>query len=174
MFSQLRQGGQIYILEKGESKLTLKIGQIVNTGTPTPVHTTQTVGLTYGFQPNMEMVIRANVDGTEGDFPHLPCDKCSHDYGNMIICDSRECALSEVDAINQRSTQIIDPVNIKNLRSIVASCKDIFKVLNPNFAKEEARDEAINLLNERLDNFEKRVGQSLGNIEKFLSKSVKP
>lgn len=170
MFQNLRQGNQIYILEKGE-KPSLKIGQVLKVGSPTAVYNTQTTGIMNGFQPKMEIVVRANVDGTEGDFAHLYTDESVHDYGNMVVTDSREAMLSEVDSLKQKSQQEIDRLEYN--KSVVASCGEIFKVLNPRYAKEQERDEAIKDLNSRFDNFEKRMGTTLSNIEKLLSKGTK-
>ena len=170
MFQNLRQGNTLYVIDKSGVP-ALKLGQVLATGNPTPVYSTQTAGLTLGMQPKMEVLVRAKVDDKEGEFPHLPADQNVHDYGTMVVTDSREAALSEVDAIKQNAKAVLD--SVAHNEATVAACDEMFKVLNPSYAKEKERDEAISSLSERLDNFEKRMGQTLGNIEKLLSKNAK-
>lgn len=86
------------------------------------------------------------------------------DYGNMIVADSRETMLSEVDAMKQRAQEVLDSVD-KN-KSTIAACESMFKVLNPNFAKEAERDAEIKNLSGRLDGIE----ASLSQITKLLNK----
>lgn len=163
MFQELRQGSTIYVLEKSE-KPTLKMGQVINVGQPTPVYNTQTAGITMGMQPRMEITIRAKVDGTDGDFSHLPASSGVHDYGNMVVADSREGMLSEVDVMKQRAQQELDRRE-KN-EAIVAACNEMFKSLNPSYAKEAERDEAITNLNSRLNGIEDAMSQILERLNK--------
>lgn len=163
MFQNLRQGNTLYILEKSETPI-LKLGEVINVGTPTPVYNTQTAGLTMGFQPKMEVLVRAKVDDKEGDFAHLPTDQSVHDYGTMIVTDSREAMLSEVDSMKQRSQHILDTVDYH--KEVVDACDGMFKTLNPNYAKERERDEAIDTLNERMSGIE----EELSKVVKLLTK----
>lgn len=166
MFQNLRQGNTLYVIDKS-GVVTLKVGQIVSVGNPTPVYNTQTAGLTIGIQPKMEVLVRAKVDDKEGDFPNLPADRNVHDYGTMVVTDSREAALSEVDAIKQCAQGVLD--SVPHNEATIAACDEIFKALNPSYAKEQERDAAISSLSQRLDGFEK----TLVNIEKLLSKNAK-
>lgn len=170
MFQNLRQGNSLYIIDK-TGVPSLKIGQVVTVGNPTPVYNTQTVGLTLGLQPKTEVLVRAKVNDSEGEFPHLPADQNVYDYGNMVVTDSREAAISEVDAIKQHAQSIID--SMEHNEATVVACDEMFKALNPNYAKEKERDEAISSLSTRLDSFEERMGKTLSNIEKLLSKNAK-
>lgn len=171
MFQTLRQGSQIYVLEKSKEGLTMKVGQVVKVGTPTAVYNSQTNGILAGFPPKMEFTIRASVDGQEGDFGHLLTDESVHDYGSMIVADSKESAISVVDTQKHQSLQELGRTefNEKNVKA----CDEIFKALNPEFAKEQARDEALKDLNNRFNDFEQRMGDTLSNIEKLLAKGAK-
>lgn len=163
MFQELRQGSTIYVLDKND-KPTLKTGQVLSVGQPTPVYNTQTAGITLGMQPRMEIIIRAKVDDKEGDFAHLPANLGTHDYGTMVVTDSREAMLSEVDTLKQRAQQELDRRE-KN-EAIVAACNEMFKSLNPSYAKEAERDEAIDNLNSRLDGIEDTMSQVLKLLNK--------
>lgn len=157
MFQNLRQGNTLYVIDKSGVP-SLKIGQVVSVGNPTPVYNNSTP-ITMGLQTKTEVLVRAKVDDKEGDFPHLPSDQNTHDYGNMVVTDSREAALSEVEALKQFSQSVIDSVP-HHEKSILA-CEEMAKSLNPNYAKEKERDEAIGSLNSRMDSME-------GNIAKIL------
>lgn len=163
MFQNLRQGNTLYILDKSDVPV-LKMGQVVNVGQPTAVYNTKTAGLTMGLQPKMELTIRAKVDDKEGDFSHLPADMTVHDYGNMIVTDNREAMLSEVDSLKQGAVQILE--SVERSKATIAACDEMFKVLNPSFAKEMARDEAIGNLNERLNGIESTMSQMLKLLNK--------
>lgn len=161
MFQNLRQGNTLYVIDKSGVP-SLKIGQVVSVGNPTPVYST-TTPITVGLQTKTEVLVRAKVDDKEGDFPHLPSDQNVHDYGNMVVTDSREAALSEIDALKQFSQNIID--SVPQHEETILACEEIAKSLNPNYAKEKERDEAIGKLNSRMDNIE----GSLGKILKLLN-----
>lgn len=149
----------------------LKVGQVTSVGAPFPKYKTITPNVGVGIQPEMVVDIHAKTDEQEYDFKQLPCNSSVSNYGNAIVSDSREAMLSEVDDMKQRSQGILDSVEYHE--KVLVACDEMLKSLNPNFAKEVARDEAINSLSERLDNFEKKFGQSLSNIEKLLSKGGK-
>lgn len=163
MFQSLRQGSTIYVLEKSDIP-TLKMGQVLNVGQPTPVYNTQTAGITMGLHPTMEVAIRAKVEDKEGDFSHLPAGQSVYDYGNMVVADSREAMLSEIDNISRNAQQRLDSRDKDE--ATVAACRDMFKKLNPNYAKEVERDEAIGNLNSRLDGIETTMSQVLKLLNK--------
>lgn len=170
MFSSLRQGSTVYILEKGD-KPELRIGQVVSVSNPVQKYTTATPGIGFGMNSEMVVDVKVKVDEQEYDFKQLGCTQSIGNYGNAVVSDNREAMLSEVDSMRQISQHIIDTVDYH--KEVVAACDGMIKVLNPHFAKEQERDEAINSLSTRLDSFEERMGKALGNIEKLLSKSTK-
>lgn len=162
MFQNLRQGNTIYVIDKSGVP-SLKLGQVVSVSNPTPVYN-NTTPITIGLQAKTEVLVRAKVDDKEGDFPHLPSDQNVHDYGNMVVTDSREAALSEIEALKQFSQSVIDSVP-HHEESIIA-CEEIAKSLNPNYAKEKERDEAIGKLSGRLDGIEENMAQILKLLNK--------
>lgn len=156
MFQNLRQGNTIYIIERNKVP-TLKTGQVVNVSTPLPVYGS-------GFQAQYEMTIRAKVGDKEGDFAHLPSSGDTHDYGNMIVADSRESVLAAIDNIEQVADGELS--RMEQNKATKVACVEIRKTLNPSFAKEQERDEAIENLSGRLDGIE----ESLSQITKLLNK----
>lgn len=163
MFQNLRQNDTIYVIDKTDVPV-LKIGQVIDKGNPMPVTPTQTSGLMMGMNQRLELTIRAKVDGVEGDFPHLLTDESTHDYGNMTVADSREAALGEIDKIRMKAQGELDRQEMNE--KTVESCEDMSKTLNPTYAKEKERDEAIDNLNSRMKGIESNVSQILKLLNK--------
>lgn len=163
MFQNLQPNDTIYIIDKNKVPC-LKIGQVLTKSTPMPVNQTQTNGLLMGLNQAMELTIRANVDGSEGDFPHLLTTEATHDYGNMVVTDTRESALSEIDKIRMKAQGELDRKELNE--QTIESCEEMSKTLNPTYAKEKERDEAIDNLSDRLDGIE----TSMEKILKLLNK----
>lgn len=161
MFQNLRQGSSLYIIDKTGDAPVLKTGQVVSVGNPTPVYNNQ---FTMGMQPKFEILVRAKVDGKEGDFAHLPAALDVYDYGAMVVSDNRESVLNEIGNICQMAQDELDRAE-KN-KAIVAACKEMSKAINPSYAKEAERDEAIDNLNNRLDGIEDTMAQVLKLLNK--------
>lgn len=163
MFQNLRQGDTIYVIDKSGVPF-LKMGVVINKSNPMSVTPTQTTGLMLGLNQQMEITLRANVGGQEGDFPHLLTIEDTHDYGNMVVAGTREAALSEIDKIRMTSQGELDrkEYNEKTLES----CEEMSKTLNPAYAKEKERDKAITSLNDRLDGIEDTMSQILKHLNK--------
>lgn len=161
MFQNLRQGDTIYVIDKSGVPF-LKMGVVVHKGNPMAVTPTQTNGLMLGMNQQMEITLRANVSGQEGDFPHLLTIEDTHDYGNMVVAGTREAALSEIDKIRMKAQGELDRKEYNE--NTVASCEEMSKTLNPAYAKEKERDEAIGNLNSRLDGIEDTMSQILKHL----------
>lgn len=134
MFSTLRQGASIYILDKGENP-QLKIGQIESVSAPQP-------RVAYYTQANDYTVdIRVRVDNETLDFQKVPTGLSSAPIGNIVLCDNRDDAISAVDAFMQNSQQILN--NLDYHKKVVQACDDMLVKLNPAYAKDKERDGAI-------------------------------
>lgn len=162
MFQNLRENDTVYIIDKSGVPC-LKIGQVKTTSRPMPANPTQTTGLMIGMNQQFEVTVRAVVDEKEGDFPHLPTMASVHDYGNMLIAETREAALSEIDKIRTKSQGELDRHDINE--QTVAACEEMSKSLNPTYAKEKERDEAISNLGGRLDSLESGMAEILEYIK---------
>lgn len=162
MFQNLRENDAVYVIDKSGVPC-LKIGQVKNVGRPMPVTPTQTSGLMLGMNQQLEVTLRAVVDEKEGDFPHLPAIGTVHDYGNMLIAETREAALSEIDKIRMKSQGELDRQDINE--QTVTACEEISKALNPTYAKEKERDAAISSLGGRLDSLESGMAEILEYIK---------
>ena len=101
------------------------------------------------------------------DFKNVPSSQSITTYNNVVITETKELMSNEVDNMLQSSKNIIDSVPYHN--SVIKSCEEILKDLNPRFAKEKERDEDISNLKTRIGGIESKMDQVLT----LLSKSDK-
>ena len=155
MFSALRQGSVVYILEKGENPV-LKVGQVVSITQPN-----------YGsnFLMNGSTIdINVKVNNQNMDFKNVPASQSVVNYNNAVITETKELMSNEVDNMLQSSRSIVDSVAYHN--NIITSCESILKELNPRFAKEKERDEDINNLKDKMGGIESKMDKILVLLQK--------
>lgn len=154
MFSALRQGSMLYILEKGEKPL-FKTGQVVSITQPN-----------YGnnFLMNGSTVdINVKVGDQTIDFKNVPASQTVASYNNTIITETKDLMSNEVDNMLQNSKSIVDSVTYHN--NVIQSCENILKDLNPRFAKEKERDEDISNLKNKIEGIENKMDKILTLLE---------
>ena len=161
MFQNLKVNDALYVIDKSGVP-SLKIGQVVSVGKPMPANPVQTPGLMLGMNQQFQIAIRAKVDGQEGDFGQLLTTESVHDYGNMLIIDNREVLLSEIDKMRMKSQGELDRRDLNE--QTVAACEEMSRTVNPEYAKEKERDEAISNLGGRLDNIESMLSKFMEQI----------
>lgn len=155
MFSALRQGSVVYILEKGENPV-LKAGQVVSITQP---------NYSSNFLMNGSTIdINVKVNNQNMDFKNVPSSQSVANYNNAIITETKELMSNEVDNMLQSSRSIVDSVTYHN--NIITSCENILKELNPRFAKEKERDEDINNLKDKMGGIESKMDKILVLLQK--------
>lgn len=155
MFSALRQGSVVYILEKGENPV-LKVGQVVSITQP---------NYSSNFLMNGSTIdINVKVNNQNMDFKNVPSSQSIANYNNAIITETKELMSNEVDNMLQSSRSIVDSVTYHN--NIITSCESILKELNPRFAKEKERDEDINNLKDKMGGIESKMDKILVLLQK--------
>ena len=155
MFSALRQGSVVYILEKGENPV-LKVGQVVSITQP---------NYSSNFLMNGTTVdINVKVNNQNMDFKNVPSSQSVANYNNAVITETKELMSNEVDNMLQSSRSIVDSVTYHN--NIITSCESILKELNPRFAKEKERDEDINNLKDKMGGIESKMDKILVLLQK--------
>lgn len=155
MFSALRQGSVVYILEKGENPV-LKVGQVVSITQP---------NYSSNFLMNGATIdINVKVNNQNMDFKNVPSSQSVANYNNAIITETKELMSNEVDNMLQSSRSIVDSVAYHN--NIITSCESILKELNPRFAKEKERDEDINNLKDKMGGIESKMDKILVLLQK--------
>lgn len=155
MFSALRQGSVVYILEKGENPV-LKVGQVVSITQP---------NYSSNFLMNGATIdINVKVNNQNMDFKNVPASQSVVNYNNAVITETKELMSNEVDNMLQSSRSIVDSVAYHN--NIITSCESILKELNPRFAKEKERDEDINNLKDKMVGIESKMDKILVLLQK--------
>lgn len=155
MFSALRQGSVVYILEKGENPV-LKVGQVVSITQP---------NYSSNFLMNGSTIdINVKVNNQNMDFKNVPSSQSVANYNNAVITETKELMSNEVDNMLQSSKSIVDSVTYHN--NIITSCESILKELNPRFAKEKERDEDINNLKDKMGGIESKMDKILSLLQK--------
>ena len=155
MFSALRQGSVVYILEKGENPV-LKVGQVVSITQP---------NYSNNFLMNGSTIdINVKVYDQNMDFKNVPSSYSVANYNNVVITETKELMSNEVDNMLQNSKSIVDSVTYHN--NIITSCENILKDLNPRFAKEKERDEDINNLKDKMEGIESKMDKILTILSK--------
>ena len=160
MFSTLRKGATIYILDRS-SEPEVKIGYIDNVTMPRPMYPTFNPAASLGT--NMQTVVDITLRiGEEKKEFSVPSNLSIHTYGDYTLSENKEAMISEVDSLLQNSKDVIDSVD-KHKANIQAYEK-ILKGLNPVYAKEQERDSAISSLTQQVDS----IQDSLNRLESLL------
>lgn len=155
MFSALRQGSVLYILEKGDT-ISLKVGQVSSITQPNYNNNYLMNGSTID--------INVKVGNENIDFKNVPSSQSVANYNNAIITETKELMSNEVDNMLQSSKSIIDSVPYHN--GVISACEKILKDLNPRYAKEKERDEDISNLKSKIGGIESKMDKILTLLSK--------
>lgn len=164
MFSALKEGSIIYILEKSNG-LKLKTGNVVGVSSPQFTNGSYSSLNPFGGVIN----IKVDTDGIIEDFGNLPTNqnKTYYDNGKITISESRDEIINEIENIIQNSKNIINSIDYHN--NVITDGEKILKDINPLFAKEKARDEEILNLHNRINTMDTKLDKLIT----VLSKSEK-
>ena len=151
MFSALNQGSLVYILDKTDG-VKFKIGEIV--GTTVPQFAIDGSG--------MVMKLSVKINGNVAEYNNVPSAATivSYNNGKFIIAETKQSIQSEVESTLHNANYIIE--HIEDYKSQIAQCEDVLKELNPQYAKDKARDEEI-------ANIKSEVAGMKTNIDKILA-----
>lgn len=140
MFSALRPGTTLYILDKSEEP-TVKVGYVENVTSPRPMYGAYNPAVSFGA--NMQTVVDINVKigDQKKEIVGIPSSATVHSYGDFVISETREAMISEVDAMLQNSKAVVE--SVERHEKMIKACEEILKQLNPIYAKEQERDSAI-------------------------------
>lgn len=147
MFSALRQGNVVYILDKSEG-LSLKKGQVLSN---------TAANMVYNLTPNSLLTLTIEINGETKEFNNIPAMQSSIQYNNgtYIIIDNQELASTEVENIIKSSKEILS--NTEYYEKLVIDGENVLKLLNPQFAKDKARDDEFNALKEQVGGMENKL-----------------
>lgn len=163
MFSGLRQGTTLYVLDKSEEPKVV-MGYVENVTAPHPMY--KTYNPTVSFGTNMQTVVDiiVKIGNDKKEFVGVPSTSTIHSYGDYVLSENKESMIQEVDAMLSNSKAIVE--SIEQHKANIAACENILKQLNPVYAKEQQRDEAIDNISGRMD----RMEDVLARLETMLTK----
>lgn len=165
MFSTLRQGAAIYILDKGENP-QLKIGQVESVSVPQPkINIPNYTGMAFNNETTVD--IKVKVDNELLDFQKIPTNMSIAPLGNVVISDNRDDMLTAVDTFMQNSRQILD--NIDYHKKVVEACDGMLVQLNPVYAKDKERDSAIEGMKNEMAEIRGEFRGAISEIKNLLS-----
>lgn len=152
MFSSLRQGSPLYILDK--SNLTLKVGSVISVPQQT----------SYQFMPNLMVPFNATVkfeDGSQNEFQQLQPNSSVALYGNVVVAETKEQMMQEVDQMVRNSKSVLDSMEYH--KKVLVACDDMMKVLSPAFAKEKDTEHRLDTLEQGLGDIKRMLQSMSGN-----------
>ena len=160
MFSTLRKGSSIYVLDRTDIP-EVKVGYIDNVSMPRPMYPTYNPSVSLGTNMSQVVDMTVRIGDNTKEFC-VPSTLSIHSYGDYTLSETKEGMISEVDQLLQTSKDILN--SIDKHKANVNAYEDILKKLNPVYAKESERDSAISTLSSRVDG----IQDSLDRLEKLL------
>lgn len=161
MFSALRQGSTIYVLCM-EGRPKLYVAQVTEFTNPVPK--LNVTPPPFGQPMPMTVDIKATDGKTNFVFEKLDSNAKVFNYvGNSIVATSREDLNAEWDKILSASKHHVE--NTPYHQGVIDASNEILSILNPQYAKEQEREQKIGQLEKKMSGIE----NSLSNIETLLT-----
>ena len=151
MFSGLRQGTALYVLDKSQEPKVVT-GYVERVSAPHPMYQSYNPNVSFGanLQTAVDVVLKVGEDRKE--FVGIPSTASIHSYGDYVISESKDNMIQEVNAMMANSKSIL--ANVEQHKSNIEACEKILKELNPVYAKEQERDEAIDSLTKQVNSMQ--------------------
>lgn len=163
MFSGLRQGTTLYVLDKSEEPKVVT-GYVENVTAPHPMYKTYNPAVSFGTNMQTVVDIIVKIGNDKKEFVGIPSTNTIHSYGDYVLSENKEAMIQEVDAMLSNSKAVIE--SVEQHKSNIEACEKILKQLNPVYAKEQQRDEAIDNISGRID----RMEDVLARLESMLTR----
>ncbi len=164
MFSALRQSGTVYILTKGDTP-ALKTGVVQSVTSPVTKFGTQL--MPGQFQQDTVIDLTVKVGDELLTFKQLPSASVIASSGNMVVSESRDAMVAEVENMMRTSKEVLESVDYH--RNALEACESIMCSLNPRLAEEKEQKVKIETLERKIGGIE----ASLENMTEMLSKALK-
>ena len=165
MFSGLRQGSTLYVLDKSSEPKVIT-GYVEHVSAPHPMYPNYNPNVSFGANLQTVVDITVKMNNDKKEFIGVPSSSFIHSYGDYVISESKDNMIDEVNAMMENSKSILS--NIEQHKSNIAACEKILKELSPAYAKEQERDEAIDKMSGRMS----RIEDVLARLESRLSTSL--
>lgn len=160
----MRQSGTVYILTKGDTP-ALKTGVVQSVSSPVTKFGTQL--MPGQFQQDTVIDLTVKVGDELLTFKQLPSASVIASSGNMVVSESRDAMVAEVENMIRTSKEVLESVDYH--RNALEACESIMCSLNPRLAEEKEQKVKIETLERKIGGIE----ASLENMTEMLSKALK-
>ena len=165
MFSGLRQGAALYVLDKSKEPKVIT-GYVESVSTPHPMYPSYNPSVSFGANLQTAVDVTVKLGDDRKEFVGVPSTSVIHSYGDYVLSESKDNMIQEVTTMLENSKSII--ANVEQHKSNIEACEKILRELNPTYAKEQERDEMIDNISGRID----RMEGILARLENKLSTQI--
>lgn len=151
MFSGLRPGTALYVLDKSKEPKVVQ-GYVERISTPHPMYPNYNPSVSFGANLQTIVDVTVKLGDERREFVGVPSTATIHSYGDYVLSESKDNMIQEVTTMLENSKSILS--NVEQHKSNISACEKILKELNPVYAKEQERDEAIDNISGRMDRIE--------------------
>lgn len=165
MFSNLNKNNQVVVIDKTGDGL-MKVGVVSDIKQQNTPYQFNPIGV-----PNnspIDIVVKYE-DGSEDNFPQLPPNNTVFTYnnGNVIVCDGRDSARSEIEKLHAYAKQHIE--STPHYEKILASTEQMMCAIDPRYAKDLQNDADIRNLKSGMQNMQCGMQTMEGKIDNLAS-----
>ena len=135
VFSQLRINNQVFVLHK-DGRPSAEVGTVVNVTAPMPKFNALQTGQNINYTVDVTLRLGEQTSVYQG----LPAGGEVADFaanGNVVLSCTREGLNAEVQALRQRSADVISEQSIAYHKSVVEECDKILEKFNPETAQQK-------------------------------------
>lgn len=165
MFSSLRQDAIIYVLDK-RNLPALTVGRVASVSNPMQKYSTNfnpVIG--NGFETTVDITV--NIDNTTADFKKVPSNLSIYGENGIVISESKEAMMAEVESVQAASKKALEMVDYHN--KVIPACDEIMAKLNPSIAKDKEQEKKISQLEQQIANMSAVLSKMNETFEKFTN-----
>lgn len=168
MFQGLRAGSPFYVLHKEEPKI--EVGEVVSVSNPMPLYQTSFQG--GGLQmPSMTVDVKVNIGGQEIDFVKLKADQSIADSSGVVVSESRDAMLAEIESFRKNSERALGEV--EHHEHVVSECDKMLSLLNPQLQRELSQSKEIEGLKSEVSGIRDEMLDIKAMLAKALNRTKK-
>ena len=165
MFQNVRKGTPIYLLHRNEAKV--EIGEVVGVSMAQPLFNHSYQNGQY-LQPKNVVDIQVSINGKTINLQKLPADATIADDNGMVVSESRDAILTEIDILKKNSQKMLESMDYH--KEVVAKCEALCAELNPHLKKEVEQAKEMNVLRDQVSSLRDDMVDIKSMLTKFLNK----
>ena len=155
----------MYVLNRKDNP-TLSIGRVISVSAPLPKYPNTYTNPMSGIETTVD--ITASVDGSNVDFKKIPSNLVIYGDSGIVISETREAMISEIETMKSNSRNIIESVDYH--KRVLECCDTMLEQLNPSLAKEREQENKLNSLETRMGKIEDVLAEMNGTLKSIKGK----